>query len=459
MQILPVLVIAFISISAVVAISIGLRSSSEKKKKTVSKSTVKDRETILKEANRRLAANPKDPVALTSLADLYYREGEYKKAMRTYQLLLDQAATTPDMDEGELNLRYGLSAMHCEAWGEAYKGLVIARGKNPEGFEVNANLGKLEFMRKNYDKTVGFLRKVLRIQPDHPDSLKFLGQSLYRLKRYSEAVPYLKQAVAVRPEDKESLYALARCQYEIPQLDMAQKIFRHLRSDPKWGPNASLYSGTIYSKKREWEEAATDFQIGLRHENVSGELQLELKYRLAEAFNQTQRIDRALALLNEIYETAPGYKDVSTQIKRYRELNSNKNLQTYLLAPTNEFIALCRKMTQVVFPNARIKVNDMNLQKTEYVDLLTEVKTAKWEDIVLFRFMRTEGQVGELFVRDLYAHSKELHAGRGFCFSAGTYSTEAVRFVEARLIDLVDKPALMKILKSIDSGALSGPVS
>lgn len=456
MQFLPVLVIAFISISAVIAISIGLKSSSDKKKRG-SKSSVLDREMIIKEANRRLASNPKDPVALESLAGLYYKEGEYKKAMRTYQLLLDQAGTSPEMNEGELNLRYGLSAMHCEVWSEAYKGLMIAKSRDPEGFEVNANLGRLEFMRKNYDKTVGYLKKVLRAQPDHPDSLKFLGQSLYRLKRYSEAIPYLKQAVAARPEDKESLYALARCQYEIPQLDMAQKIFRHLRTDPKWGPNASLYSGTIFAKKRDWEEAATDYQIGLRHENVSGELQLELKYRLAEAFNQAQRIDRALALLNEIYEAAPGYKDVSVQIKRYRELNSNKNLQVYLLAPTNEFIALCRKITQMVFPRARIKVNDMNVQKTEYVDLLTEVKTAKWEDIVLFRFMRTEGQVGELFVRDLYAHSKELHAGRGFCFTAGNFTSESSRFVEARLIDLVDKPALMKILKSIDSGAMVGP--
>ena len=454
MQLLPVLVIALISISAVVALSIGLKTSSDRKKNNQSKTNVKDRDTIIKEANRRLASNPKDPIALESLADLYYKEGEYKKAMRTYQLLLDQAGTSQEIDEGQLNLRYGLSAMQCESWIEAYKGLMMARSKNPEGFEVNANLGRLEFMRKNYEKCIGFLQRVLRTQPDHADSLKFLGQSFYRLKRYSEAIPYLKQAVAARPDDKESLYALARCQYEIPQLEMAQKIFRHLRSDPKWGPNASLYSGTIYAKKREWEEATTDYQIGLRHDGVSGELQLELKYRLAEAFNQTQRIDRALSLLNEIYEVNPGYKDVASQIKRYRELNSNKNLQTYLLAPTNEFIALCRKLTQVVFPKAKIKINDMNVQKTEYVDLLAEVKTNKWEDLILFRFMRTEGQVGELFVRDLYAHSKELHAGRGFCFSAGNFTSEAVRFVEARLIDLVDKPALMKILKSIDSSTL-----
>ncbi len=415
-----------------------------------------DRETIIKEANRRLASNPKDPVALESLARLYYEEGEYKKAMRTYQLLIDQTGSSPELNEGELNLRYGLSAMHTESWTEAYKGLMIARSRNPEGFEVNANLGRLEFMRKNYEKTVGFLKRALRVQPDHADSLKYLGQSLYRMKRYSEAIPYLRQAVAARPEDKESLYALARCQYEIPQLEMAQKIFRHLRTDPRWGPNAALYSGTIFAKKREWEEASMDYQIGLRHENVTGELQLELKYRLAEAFNQTQRIDRALSLLNEIYETAPGYKDVSVQIKRYRELNSNKNLQIYLLAPNNEFIALCRKLSQIVFPSARIKVNDMSIQQSEYVDILSEVKTNKWEDIVLFRFMRAEGQVGELFVRDLYAHSKELHAGRGFCFTAGSFTSEAVRFVEARLIDLIDKPALMKLLKSIDSNSLSG---
>jgi tetratricopeptide (TPR) repeat protein len=455
MQILPVLVIALITISAVIAISIGLKTSNERKKKKAPKTGTKDRESILKEANRRLASNPKDPIALDSLADLYYSEGEFKKAMRTYQLLLDQVASSPEMNEGFLNLRYGLAAMQCENWAEAYKGLMIARSRDPDGFEVNANLGKLEFMRKNYDKTVMFLSRALKKETDHADSLKYLGQSLYRLKRYAEAVPYLRQAVAGRPEDKESLYALARCLYEIPQLDMAQKIFRHLRADIKWGPNAALYSGTIFAKKREWEEAITDYQIGLRHENVTGELQLELKYRLAEAFNQTQRIDRALAILNEIYEVTPGYKDVATQIKRYRELNSNKNLQVYLLAPNNEFIALCKRITQAVFPKAKIKVNDMIVQKAEYVDLLTEVKTTKWEDIVLFRFMRTEGQVGELFVRDLYAHSKELHAGRGFCFIAGTFTTEAVKFVEARLIDLVDKTALMKVLKSIDSSSFS----
>ena len=456
MQILPVLFIATISILAVTMLSIGLKSKSEAKRrrKVSGKANKKDRKTILREANRRLASNPKDPEALESLADLYYNEGEFKKAMRTYQMLLDQAGSSGIIKDGMSNLRYGLSAMQCEAWNEAYKSLMLARSRNPEGFEVNAGLGKLEFMRKNNERAAAFLRSALKADPEHSDSQKYLGMSLYRMKKYNDAVPYLKQAAASRPEDRESLYTLARSQFEMQRWDSAQKIFRHLRTDSIWGPSASLYSGGVHSKRKDWEAAAADYQIGLRHENIASDILMELRYRLAEAFRQTKKLDRALALLNEIHETNQNYKDVSIQIKKYRELNSNKNLQVYLLAPTNEFIVLCRRITQAVFPRAKIKVNDIVVEKTEYADLLTEVKTNKWEDIILFRFIRTEGQVGELFVRDLYAHCKELHAGRGFCFTTGVFSNEAVRFVEARLIDLVDKNTLMKIFKTIDSSNL-----
>ena len=64
MNFLPVLVISFISLSAVIAISVGLKSSSDKKKRHSTMSPVKDRDVIIKEANRRLASNPKDPQAL-----------------------------------------------------------------------------------------------------------------------------------------------------------------------------------------------------------------------------------------------------------------------------------------------------------------------------------------------------------------------------------------------------------
>jgi hypothetical protein len=57
--------------------------------------------------------------------------------------------------------------------------------------------------------------------------------------------------------------------------------------------------------------------------------------------------------------------------------------------------------------------------------------------------------VGELAVRDFHARVKDLKAGKGYCISAGTFSDEARRFVEARLIDLIEKQNLMMMMQNL----------
>jgi hypothetical protein len=133
-------------------------------------------------------------------------------------------------------------------------------------------------------------------------------------------------------------------------------------------------------------------------------------------------------------------------------LNANKNLQIYLIAQNSDFVTLCRKIVMTFFPQARVKITDITVVKNEYADILAEVETKKWQDQILFRFIRSTGSVGELTLRDLYAKIKEKKAGKGYCLTAGGFSEEAKRFVEARLIDLVEKDSLNKVLNSIDSG-------
>jgi len=67
----------------------------------------------------------------------------------------------------------------------------------------------------------------------------------------------------------------------------------------------------------------------------------------------------------------------------------------------------------------------------------------------VFRYLRSNGQVGELFLRDMQVRLKEMHAGRGFCVTAGTFTPTAKQFVEARLIDLVEKEALLKAMNAL----------
>jgi hypothetical protein len=215
------------------------------------------------------------------------------------------------------------------------------------------------------------------------------------------------------------------------------------------GPQACLMSGTINLKGRQYDKAVTDFEIGLKHKDIPQDTALELRYRLASAYSLQQEVGKALHQLIEIQEIKSGYKDVEAQIEKLKELNSNKNLQIYLISSSADFVTLCRKIAVSYIPNSKVKITNISVQSNEYADILTEVETAKWEDIIMYRFIRSTGKIGELMLRDFHARLKESKAGRGYCFASGEFSEEARRFVEARLIDLIGKSALTKILEKM----------
>lgn len=433
-------------VGLVTVVVVIILKSTGKKEKTERK----DRNTVLKEANRQLAQNPKDHRALLAISDLYFDEKNWEKAFRTYRILIDLCATNSSIEEWYVTMRYGLCAIQLKQYGEAYKALAIARTLKEDAFEVNYNLGFLEYKRGNTERAVQLLQFAGEDQPEHLGTRRYLGRSYFRLKKFKDSLRILRSVVDVDPEDKESLLFVAQSYYELGQNDQALVIFSHLRPDPQLGPHASLYSGTIRVKKREYEKAAMDFEIGLRHQEVKQEVILELRYRLAEVYMKQQEIGKALQQFNEINAINPSYKDVASQISRNRELHSNRNLKTFLISPSSEFVTLCRRMVMGFHANAKVKITDVSVVKSEYADILAEVETAKWEDVILFRFVRGTGLVGELVLREMNARIKELRAGRGYCITAGDFTDSAHGYVEARLIDLLNKDDLLKILNRLD---------
>jgi len=449
--IVPILVaVIFVSFAALV---LGLvLGRGGKRGKSGSRFKTRDRAQILKEADRRLASNPKDPDALQSLGDLYWGEKAWENVFKTYGVLVEVATGNPEMDEFTFNSRYGIAAVNLGKTEEAYKGLLIARTFKLDDFEVNFNLGLIEYQKRQYEKALVLLQQASQAKPDHAPTLRHLGHAQFKVRRYKEALVNLRKAAELEPEDKDSIFAMGECYYELGQNDQAVRIFSHLRADPKLGPNASLFSGTLQLNMRQFQKAIMDFEIGLRHPEIPVETMVELKYRLAAAHLRTQELAKAVTVLNEIQSIFPNYKDVPAQLAKYRELNSNRNLQIYLMGATGEFVTLCRRIALSFFPKAKVKITDIAVNKNDWADILTEVETSKWQDIILFRFIRSTGMVGELTVRDFHARLKDVKAGKGYVVSAGIFSDEARRFVEARLLDLLDKDQLSKLLHTVDSG-------
>jgi tetratricopeptide (TPR) repeat protein len=408
----------------------------------------KGKEAALKEAQKRLAQNPKDPQGLLTAGDVYYEEQSWDKAYNAYETLLEIGS-----NDSEVYARYGLSAMRLGLLDEAYKGLTLARTRRQDNFEVNFNLGVLEFQRNNYEKAIPIFQQARAQDPEHAATLRYLGHAFFKIRKYKDAMSFIRKAIDMAPEDKESLYTLAECYLEAGQTDQATKIFSHLRPDPVMGPSACLMSGTINMERHQYDRAIEDFEIGLKHQNIKTDVSLELKYRLATAYLNQNEIGKAINYLRDIQMTGGSYKDVAILLGKYQELSANKNLQIFLMAPASDFVALCRKIVMTYYPKAKIKISSISFNKNEWADILAEVDSHRWSEVVMFRFIRSQGSVGELIIRDFHSHLKDAKAGKGVCVVVGTFTEEAKRYTEARLIDLIEKDRLSAILNTVDTKA------
>ncbi|HPX46628.1 MAG TPA: tetratricopeptide repeat protein [Treponemataceae bacterium] len=445
LTIISVLIVIAIAILLLSFITRGKDSGGPKKQKK------RDKSLIIRDATRRLAQNPRDPVGLAAIGSIYYQDQDWAKAYATYEILLDIATSTHKVDEFETALRFGVSAVKTNRFPEASRGFMIARKIKPNHFEVNYNLGYICYQQKEYEKAIPFLKAALLVDTENVLVQRYMGFSYHKAHKYREALPYLKKSIDLQPDDKEALFAMAECLFESGASERSLKIFSHLRPDPVLGPQSALYAGIIHLQTNQFEKAVVDFEIGLKHENISPEIANDLRYKMAVTCIKLQDLGRALLLLKDIQRVTPGYKDVPALIVRYQELNQNKNLQIYLMAVQSEFVALCRKIVVQFFPGAKVKITDISVF-ADYTDIVAEIDTPKWSDIVLFRFFRSQGSVGELLLRDFHARIKDLKAGKGICLSAGLYSEESRRFTEGRPIDLYDKERLNKILVAVDSG-------
>ena len=436
-------VIVGILIVAVIAVFFVLKS-----KKSAGRSGGKSQSQIIREAKRKLDRNPDDTEGLSELGDIYFQNKLWDKALPIYERLYKLAAKDPKVDSFQSILRHGVCFMNLDNLPEAIKSLSLAYQMNSRDFEVNYYMGIAMFKDKNYDKAVPCLKKALAINPEAEGVYLILGQSYYYGNHYRDSLPCFKRALDEDPTNKEALFDMADAMNIGGHGDKSIKVFMHLRADPVYGPRSCLEAGVYHIKMGDYDAAIQDFEVGMKHTNIETDVLLDLQYRTAQCYFNKNDFATGLQLLNKIRLSNANYKDVNALISRYQELSQNTNLQIYLSAGASDFVALCRKFIETIYRGSQVKIMDIQVQPA-YTDILAEVDTVKITDIELFRFFRTSGSSGELYVRDLHGHMHDVKADRGFCITAGVFSEDAQKYIEGRPLDLIEKSRLVKVLKSI----------
>jgi tetratricopeptide (TPR) repeat protein len=144
---------------------------------------------------KMLAADPRDTLAIASIAFRHAEAGRKHDALEMFERVI---AIKPDDDEAHFN----------------------------RGFLLQ-ELGK-------HDDALAAFQRAIEINPDHDRAHYGIGLSLIHLRRYEEAIAPLKRNTVLQPMSPYGWYQLARVQVDINQRDKAQKVLDHLMTfEPK----------------------------------------------------------------------------------------------------------------------------------------------------------------------------------------------------------------------------------
>ena len=446
-SILIAVIVALLLVSIMVAFKSMKRK--DEKKDVSQRIQKKGKSAILKEAEKKLAHDPHNVSALEMIGDIYYSEKNWERVHSVYKTLFDISAAHPEVDLVKSTLRMGIASYYLEKYEDAASTLMYCIKKAPDNFDVNMYLGKTLIKLNTFDKAIYCFKKAKVIQPENNEVNELLGTSLFKYQKYRDCLPFLKRVLDENPSNKEILFDMAVAMTECGMGDKALKVFSHLRPDPNYGAQSCLEAGKMHERVKDFSSAVKDYEIALKLQNVPEQILLQIKYRLANTYIAMNDIAKALAYLRQIQLAKPQYKDVDALVARYSELNQNKNLQTYLLSGTSDFVALCRKFISAYYKDALIKVEDVQVA-SESVEIICEVETPKWEARQIFRFYRTQNVIGDINVRDFHGKLRDAKCDTGVCITMGSFSESAHKYTEGRPIDLIEKDALTKILKKIN---------
>ena len=446
-SILIAVIVALLLVSIIFAVK-GIKRKDEKKDVS-QKIQKKGKSAILKEAEKKLAHDPHNVPSLELIGDLYYGEKDWEKVWNIYKTLYDISSVHPEIDIAKSALRMGIAAYNLEKNDDAISALMLSIKKDPNNFECNMALGRALMKSNAFDKAVYCFKKAKVIQPENNEVNMLLGTALYKNQKYRDCLPFLKRVLDENPGNKEVLFEMAVSMTECGMGDKALKVFMHLRPDPEFGALACLEAGKMHERVKDFANAVKDYEIALRLPNVQEQILLQIKYRLANTYIGLNDISKALIYLRQIQAAKQGYKDVDALVTRYAELNQNKNLQTYLMSGTSDFVALCRKFISTYYKDAFVKVEDVQVA-SESVEIICEVETSKWEAKQMFRFYRTQNVIGDINVRDFHSKLRDTKCDNGVCITMGNFSDSAHKYIDGRPVDLIEKDELVKILKRIN---------
>jgi tetratricopeptide (TPR) repeat protein len=230
----------------------------------------------------------------------FFQRGYYEEAAVFFDLALRD-----DPSSAEASYGLGSAYLNLQKTAEARESFERATrlGASYPDTLANAwnNLGLLAAREGQAEQSLGFFRKALQLNPNHPIALRNLGSAYRVLKRWDEAREAFLHALAIDPDDAEANYGLGMVYaQEDDTAHASDYLQKSLQARPAY-PEALNNLGILYLRTRRRDEAVEKFEECMR---VAPEFE-QCYLTLAQVYALERTPDKARGVLTELLKRRP----------------------------------------------------------------------------------------------------------------------------------------------------------
>jgi len=350
----------------------------------------------------------------------------------------------------EIEFRARIASMY-ERFGQFEEGLkehILLSKLEPAVAEHYYNCGRLFDERGKTDVGVKYLRKALELDARMGKAHARLGLILYKTKHPVESRAELELAIKLEPEFHESYYYLGKLLKESNDYTAALLTLEKAQRNPELKVKALVERGGCYMSMGSLDKAVMELEraVKLAKEESSPEA-LYGRYFLAMCFEKMRNLDQAIDQWEKIYSRKPGFRDVAEKLTQYQEYRSDDKMKDYLTCGREEFIELCRAVTQQAL---QLNIRDVSMTPNGVDMIAVENDSEKWMGTKkmprLLRYLRVSEMLDDSSIRSLLDQIKKLGIIRGSIITSSTFNRAALEFGENRAVELLGKEQLAELL-------------
>lgn len=371
-----------------------------------------------------------DPVYMTSQADYHFTlaeslslEGKSQKAIEEFRLTL-----LYDPQSVLVQLRMATEYIRLGMVTEAIETAQAAIEIEPNNIDGRMMMGGLYTSLKAFDKALVHYRKVLEVEPFHTEAAILVGGLLAEQRKYKEAVDHLEVLTKAKKfeEPEKAFYFIGRIRTEqdTPQLDLAEKAFRHaLTIKPDFPEAAYALAGVLkkmgkenegmkllksfqdkYGPQKDMARALSQYYLASEDYDRAYEQlsylesferdNLNVKVQMALILVERQRFEEAAERFEEILLQSPESDKIRFYLGAVYEELSRWNLaeENYAKVPASSSYYV-----DAVVHSAQIIHKQKNLK--DAIQLVENAIEARSDQAPLYAFLASLLDEGKMFVK------------------------------------------------------------